>query len=59
MKVIVKIAIEVDPDKWAADQGLPDTRARTVAEDVRGYVLHRVQQLAALEDADAEAALTR
>lgn len=62
MKVIVKLAIEVDPQAWAeVNSSLMDADGRfkiaEVREDIRTYIAHAIQQSAVVDEAEADVSL--
>lgn len=50
MRIPIKLVVEVDAEVWREANGLPDCRAKTVAGDVRSYVLNHVQQASIIVD---------
>jgi hypothetical protein len=52
MRIIVSLAIDVDPADWAAIYGT-DASPTAVRADVRDYMLNQCQQSAGALDTDA------
>lgn len=49
MKIVITLALEIDPEAWHDTYGHGDT-PRAVRDDVRSYVLNHVQQAAGITE---------
>ena len=56
MKILVTLALEIDPEAWDTTYGT-GTAAAAVRQDVREYVLNHVQGAAGIEETEGKVEL--
>ena len=56
MKLLVTLALEIDPEAWDTTYGT-GTAAAAVRQDVREYVLNHVQGAAGIEETEGKVEL--